>query len=52
MPREAAQRLSEKYFFYYWDEDAVEVRLVTSWDTTDEDVAELSDLLRNIFPSA
>jgi threonine aldolase len=32
---EAAQ---ERYFFYVWDESTGEVRWVTSWDTTEEDV--------------
>jgi threonine aldolase len=38
MPPAAARKLSEKYFFYYWNEAASEVRLVTSWDTTDNDI--------------
>ncbi|MDR2496513.1 MAG: threonine aldolase [Tannerellaceae bacterium] len=49
MPREAAQRLAERYFFYYWNEDEAEVRLVTSWDTTDEDVDELADYMRELL---
>ncbi|MDR1780235.1 MAG: low specificity L-threonine aldolase [Tannerella sp.] len=45
MPPKAARKLAEKYFFYYWNEDACEVRLVTSWDTTDDDLAGLERAL-------
>ena len=31
-------KLLEKYFFYPWDEARNEMRLVCSWDTTDEDI--------------
>lgn len=49
MPAEAAKKLSEKYFFYYWNEALSEVRLVTSWDTTDEDMARLEQTLKEII---
>jgi threonine aldolase len=49
MPAEAARKLSEKYFFYYWNEALSEVRLVTSWDTTDEDIDRLAETLKEIF---
>jgi threonine aldolase len=49
IPPEAARQLSEKYFFYYWNEEASEVRLVTSWDTTDEDIDGISQTLKEIF---
>jgi threonine aldolase len=49
MPAEAAKKLSEKYFFYYWNEAVSEVRLVTSWDTTDEDIDNLGGTLKEIF---
>lgn len=42
MPAEAAARLREHYFFYMWDEAAGEVRLVTSWDTTEADIEGLT----------
>lgn len=32
--------LQEKYFFYVWDEATSEVRWMTSWDTTQEDIME------------
>jgi threonine aldolase len=48
MPPEAAKQLSAKYFFYYWNEALGEVRLVTSWDTTEEDIARLEETLKEI----
>ena len=38
MPKNLIDKLLEKYFFYIWDENENEIRLVTSWDTTEEDV--------------
>lgn len=38
LPREVIGPLAEEYDFYVWDERAAEVRWVTSWDTTAEDV--------------
>jgi threonine aldolase len=49
MPAEAAKRLMEKYFFYYWNEEASEVRFVTSWDTTDEDIHQLELALKEVL---
>ena len=36
----------ESYFFYFWNEDKDEIRLVTSFDTTEEDVDEFIRLLK------
>jgi threonine aldolase len=52
MPAEAARRLAERYFFYYWNEEACEVRLVTSWDTSDADVDRLADTLREVMAAS
>lgn len=41
MPADVLQRLQEDYFFYMWNEAACEARLVTSWDTTDDDIDSL-----------
>ena len=38
MPRDVAERLSREYFFYPWNEQASEYRLMTSWDTTADDI--------------
>lgn len=40
-PADVLAKVRERYFFYMWDETAGEARLVTSWDTTDEDIDEL-----------
>ena len=45
MPKEAAKKLLEDYFFYFWNEETCEVRFVTSWDTTDDDISGLEQAL-------
>jgi threonine aldolase len=45
LPPEVLARLREKYFFYMWNAAAGEARFVTSWDTTEEDVAEFGKQL-------
>jgi threonine aldolase len=49
LPKEIAQKLSEEYFFYYWNEAQSEIRLVTSWDTTDNDIERLDATLNDLF---
>ena len=49
MPKEIEEKLHEKYYFYYWNEPAGEMRLVTSWDTTDDDVDGLIEYIKNIL---
>ncbi len=39
IPRNIIEKLQSEYFFYVWDEERSEVRWMTSWDTTEEDVA-------------
>lgn len=48
MPIEKSKQLHEKYYFYYWNESIGEMRLVTSWDTTDEDVDSFINYLSNL----
>lgn len=38
LPKEQVQELLKENFFYIWDEIESEIRLVTSWDTTEEDI--------------
>jgi threonine aldolase len=38
LPREVAERVRERWFFYTWDEATGEVRWMCSWDTTEADV--------------
>jgi len=37
-PKSIIEQMQKYYFFYFWNEDTGEIRLVTSWDTTDEDL--------------
>ncbi len=45
IPPAAIPKLQKEYFFYVWDEDRSEVRWMTSFDTTEEDVIRFSELL-------
>lgn len=38
MPRAAIDRMLQSYFFYFWNEANDEIRLVTSFDTTEQDI--------------
>ncbi len=38
MPRDVAEEVSKTFFFYPWNEMISEYRLMTSWDTTEEDI--------------
>jgi threonine aldolase len=46
MPPDVAEQISKEYFFYSWNEQLSEYRLMTSWDTTSDDVDQFSDRLR------
>mgnify|MGYP000614226232 FL=1 len=46
MPRAETDRMLQTYFFYFWNEANNEIRLVTSFDTTEEDVNQFIRLLR------
>ncbi len=38
MPPELVPLMQEAYFFHIWDQQTYEVRLMCSWDTTEEDI--------------
>jgi threonine aldolase len=42
LPRPAIDKLLKKYFFYVWDEDKNEVRWMTSFSTTEDDIAKFA----------
>ena len=46
LPRQAIDKLLEKYFFYTWDEDRNEVRWMCSWNTTEKQVDDFADAIR------
>ena len=48
VPREIIPQLQEKYFFYMWDEHRSEVRWMTSFDTTEEDIYQFTALIKSL----
>lgn len=46
LPSKFISRLQKKYFFYVWDEEISEVRLMTSFDTTERDIQDFVKLVR------
>jgi threonine aldolase len=52
MPREIVPRVQERFFFYVWNEQTSEVRLMCSFDTAEEDVRELVSVIREIVTSS
>lgn len=48
LPKKWIEKLLEQFFFYVWDEEQNIVRWVCSWDSTEEDVIRLIDLLDQI----
>jgi threonine aldolase len=46
MPPDVAEQIRKEYFFYPWNEQLSEYRLMTSWDTTSDDVDQFSERLR------
>jgi threonine aldolase len=46
VPRKFVAQLQKKYFFYVWNEEISEVRFMTSFDTTEEDIREFVALVK------
>ena len=46
VPKQFIPALQKKYFFYTWNEEISEVRLMCSFDTTEEDIHEFVALVR------
>ena len=56
IPKAVAEKVSEVFFFYPWNEHISEYRLMTSWDTTEKDIDNFVALLKkelsySIYPS-
>jgi threonine aldolase len=49
LPKEAIQKMLEHYFFYMWNEETAEIRLVCSWDTAQPDVEAFVERLKTIL---
>jgi threonine aldolase len=48
VPKRYVPLLQQQYFFYVWNEEISEVRLMTSFDTTEEDIATFVGLVKKI----
>jgi len=46
VPKKYIAKLQKKYFFYVWNEQTSEVRFMTSFDTTEEDIKDFITLVR------
>jgi len=46
LPRAAISKLQERFYFYIWNEDTLEVRWMTSFQTTEQDVLEFAEAIR------
>ena len=46
IPKKYIPALQKKYFFYVWDEDISEVRLMASFDTSEEDIRDFVKFVR------
>lgn len=49
LPRAAIERLQRDFFFYVWDEDRDEVRWMTSFDTTEAEVAAFVEAVAKVL---
>jgi len=49
LPQEAIRKMLEHYFFYMWDENTSEIRLVCSWDITQADADAFVERLKTIL---
>lgn len=48
IPRKYITRLQKQYFFYVWNEETSEVRFMTSFDTTEEDIENFVALVKKV----
>jgi threonine aldolase len=48
IPKEIIPKLQEKYFFYVWNTETSEVRWMTSFDTTSEEITNFTTLLTEL----
>jgi threonine aldolase len=49
IPRPLIDFLHQSYHFYFWNEENREIRLVTSFDTTEEDVFDFAKQLSQYY---
>ncbi len=48
LPESITETLQQHYYFHVWNYDVNEVRLMCSWDTTEEDVRGFIDVLKGL----
>jgi threonine aldolase len=48
VPKKYVPLLQKRYFFYVWNEETSEVRLMTSFDTTEDDIADFVRLVKKV----
>jgi threonine aldolase len=51
LPKKHIARLQQDYFFYVWNEQTSEVRFMTSFDTTEDDIADFVGLVKKTLGS-
>lgn len=49
LPKSIIKKLREEFFFYVWDEHTTECRLMTSWDTTEDDINSFMSLASSLL---
>jgi threonine aldolase len=49
IPEKTIKQLQEKYFFYIWNNETNEIRLMTSFDTQEEDIINFSATLKKLI---
>jgi len=52
LPEDVIQKMLESYFFYMWDENRDEIRLVCSWDTEQSDIDAFVERLKIVINSS
>lgn len=48
VPRKIIKPLQEQFFFYVWDDLKPEVRWMTSFDTTEEEIVDFAELIKKL----
>jgi threonine aldolase len=49
VPKEIIEPLQKQFFFYMWNEKRSEVRWMTSFDTTEEEIYKFVDLIKKLI---
>jgi threonine aldolase len=48
IPRQAIQKIQERYFFYVWSDEESVVRWMCAFDTTEEDVRAFAEFVGEV----